>query len=77
MLLVCDSGSTKSDWCLVDKDNNRKIFTTCGMNPYNITMEAICQEIESVLMANIDPKDVDELRFYGAGCGPAIKKREF
>ena len=76
MLLVCDSGSTKSDWCLVDKDNNRKIFTTCGMNPYNITMEAICQEIESVLMANIDPKDVDELRFYGAGCGPAIKKRE-
>lgn len=76
MLLVCDSGSTKSDWCLVDKDNNRKIFSTCGMNPYNITMEAICQEIESVLLANVEPNDVDKLMFYGAGCGPAIKKRE-
>lgn len=76
MLLVCDSGSTKADWCLVDKENKRKFIATCGMNPYNIAQEAICQEIESVLISNINPKDVDVLKFYGAGCGAEVKKNE-
>jgi len=76
MLLVCDSGSTKADWCLVDENNNRKEFSTCGMNPYNITQEAICQEIESVLISNINPKDITNLKFYGAGCSADAKKKE-
>lgn len=76
MLLVCDSGSTKADWCLVDKENNRKFIATCGMNPYNISQEAICQEIESVLISSINPKDVYVLKFYGAGCSAEVKKNE-
>src|SRR5574344_192859 len=76
MLLVCDSGSTKADWCLVDKENKRKFIATCGMNPYNISQEAICQEIESVLISSINPEDVDLLKFYGAGCSAEVKKNE-
>ncbi|HHT02862.1 MAG TPA: N-acetylglucosamine kinase [Bacteroidales bacterium] len=76
MLLICDSGSTKADWCLVDKDNKRTFFATCGMNPYNISLEAISQEIESVLMSSINPKDVHQLKFYGAGCSAEVKKKE-
>ena len=76
MLLVCDSGSTKADWCLVDNKNNKQFFSTCGMNPYNISQEAISQEIESVLISNINPKDVKVLKFYGAGCSSEVKKNE-
>lgn len=75
MLLICDSGSTKADWCLVDKDNKRTFFATCGMNPYNISLEAISQEIESVLMSSINPKDVHQLKFYGAGCSAEVKEK--
>lgn len=76
MLLICDSGSTKADWCLVDKNNKRVFLTTCGMNPYNISSEAISQEIESNIVPAINTKDVSELRFYGAGCSADIKKNE-
>lgn len=76
MLLVCDSGSTKSDWCLVDEENNRKFITASGMNPYNATSLEICQEIESVLIPNINPKGVKVLKFYGAGCSSEVKKNE-
>jgi Predicted N-acetylglucosamine kinase len=72
-LLVCDSGSTKADWCMINKNEKRTYFTTCGMNPYNISHEAICEEIESVLCSAIDPKEVEDFVFYGTGCGSQAK----
>lgn len=72
-ILVCDSGSTKADWCMVNKNERRTYFATCGMNPYNITHEAICEEIESVLCSSIEPKEVEQLMFYGTGCGARVK----
>ena len=33
MILVVDSGSTKSDWVLLS-DTKQQIFSTMGLNPY-------------------------------------------
>lgn len=75
MLLIADSGSTKTDWCLVDKENRRKNFSSSGMNPYNTSEESMRQEIESVVCSNIDPNIVTQIVFYGAGCSSDDKKR--
>ena len=33
MILVADSGATKTDWCLIDEKGERKAFATIGLNP--------------------------------------------
>ena len=62
MILVADSGSTKTDWRV-----GQESFTTSGMNPYQMTME----QMEAVL-ADVKRQMPDvplrSIHFYGAGC---------
>ncbi|MDR0970994.1 MAG: hypothetical protein LBM25_01240 [Bacteroidales bacterium] len=76
MLLVCDSGSTKADWCFISSSRERIYVSSSGMNPYNTTSQAISQEVESTLLTKICANDVKELKFYGAGCSSEEKKKE-
>ncbi|MDR0789441.1 MAG: hypothetical protein LBO06_01455 [Bacteroidales bacterium] len=76
MILIADSGATKADWCLVNDKQNKKYFSSRGMNPYNITVENMKTEIETEVLPHIDAKRVDSLLFYGSGCGAESKKRE-
>ena len=67
MYLIADSGSTKTDWCLTDKNNqNQKIFHTIGYNPYFIDTEAIYYSLSENLIKDFDPDIVSEIYFYGA-----------
>lgn len=34
MILIADSGSTKTDWCMVEKGESVLRFQTRGMNPF-------------------------------------------
>ncbi len=74
MILVADSGSTKTDWCLVENRNKRTYYQTVGMNPYIITSSAIDQEIEIHLIPAFDLLKVEKVFFYGAGCSTDEKK---
>ncbi|MFY8022382.1 MAG: N-acetylglucosamine kinase [Bacteroidia bacterium] len=75
MYLIADSGSTKTDWCLTDKNNqNQKIFHTIGYNPYFIDTEAIYYSLSENLIKDFDPDIVSEIYFYGAGCSTPEKK---
>jgi N-acetylglucosamine kinase-like BadF-type ATPase len=75
MLLIADSGSTKTDWCLVQKDgSNKKIFHTIGFNPYFIDTEAIYYSLSENLLKDLDANSVSEVHFYGAGCSTPEKK---
>ena len=47
MLLIIESGSTKSDWVLLDNDQ-RTYFSTIGLNPYFHNEDAV----ESAINAN-------------------------
>jgi N-acetylglucosamine kinase-like BadF-type ATPase len=75
MILIADSGSTKTDWVLTNKDgSNQKQFHTIGYNPYFIDSEAIYYSISENLLKDLDSNLVTEIYFYGAGCSTSEKK---
>ncbi len=67
MILIADSGSTKTDWRLVGKDGETLSFETIGFNPYFITSASVLNELVSSKLTEIK-KDVTQVFFYGAGC---------
>ncbi len=76
MILLADSGSTKVDWCLVNKHKIEKEFQSIGMNPYNITHENLNKEIKAKILPNINANNVEQMFFYGSGCSTTQKKNE-
>ena len=73
MVLVADSGSTKTSWCLIEKNKDNIHFSTEGFNPYYVNSDYISNAILSNLPANVDRLKVSEVHFYGAGCSPDKK----
>ena len=72
MLIIADSGSTKTDWWLVDEDGKTVTATkTEGLNPFFLSED----EIASIIAARVVPvfPEVEKIFFYGAGCGLAVK----
>jgi len=70
MILIADSGSTKTEWCVSDKGNRIQRITTKGMNPYFQSEEEIGEEIRLSLLPKLQTTTFDALYFYGAGCLP-------
>jgi len=68
-LLLAESGSTKTDWCLI-RDNGRPIhFKTSGINPYLQTPEKISELLNGEMGWKKDKHTADSISFYGAGAG--------
>ena len=69
MILVADSGATKTDWCLIDEKGERRAFSTIGLNPtYLVDGSVLDGEIACLAE---DMRCADKVRkvfFYGAGC---------
>lgn len=68
MILVADSGSTKTEWWWYDINNEIKKAVTIGFNPYFITSEGIYEALVTTLLPKIDHKAVEKIFFYGSGC---------
>ena len=67
MILIAESGSTKTDWRLVLPTGEVKSYLTIGFNPYYVGKEEIIKELsDSTLSAFKD--QVSQVYFYGAGC---------
>lgn len=67
LLLVADSGSTKTDWCLTDGTSPR-FLTTDGLNPYHLSPDALRTTLRQVGLWSGGA--ATRVRFYGAGCTP-------
>ncbi len=76
MILIADGGSTKTDWALVEGKNIKTTFSTRGMNPYNVSLQTMKQEIETKILPNVCVKEVDEIFIYAAGCSAKVKQDE-
>ena len=74
MILIADSGSTKTDWRLVDEQKRISQFSTQGLNPYFMGAKAISKEIGDTLLPVMKERVVREVFFYGSGCGAEEKK---
>ncbi len=68
MFLIIDSGSTKSDWVLLDDENNQTLFTTMGFNPYFHNEKTIIDAILENEGLKKCANKVVTVYFYGAGC---------
>ena len=76
MILLADSGSTKTEWILVEGTGNTKVFRTIGLNPYYIEEIDIKHTITVNLLRNFERDSVEEVYFYGSGCGADDKKKQ-
>ena len=66
MILIADSGATKTEWGCVSRDGSTRIgFFSQGYNPNYITGSQIVADIRANLPAELDPYMVDEIYFYG------------
>ena len=70
MILLADSGSTKTDWCLVNNGQTILTIKTCGFNPFYQTEDEIAEDLRTALVPKLPLNTVDNVFFYGAGCTP-------
>lgn len=73
MIIIADGGSTKTNWCLLNKENKKVYFNTEGYNPYFIDSPGIIQSLRNNLPDNLDINSIEHVSFYGAGCSNAEK----
>ena len=70
MMLIADSGSTKTDWCVILDNTPIKRIGTKGLNPFFQSEEEIQQELTHSLLPQLPYGTIDSVYFYGAGCTP-------
>ncbi len=74
MILIADSGSTKTDWVLAKKASVVQSFKTVGFNPYFVKTEEVRGILQEAFAGRFGKEDVDAVYFYGAGCSSKQKQ---
>jgi glucosamine kinase len=69
MILIADSGSTKTNWCFISDKMERIYFQTEGYNPYFVSADYISNSLQKNFPESIKNEKIEEIFFYGAGCG--------
>ena len=74
MKLIAESGSTRTEWALVE-DNHlvQRVFTE-GLNPFFQTRREISRSVRLGLPESCFKKKLDQVYYYGAGCSSYEKK---
>ena len=67
MILIVDSGSTKSDWILLN-NSEKTHFSTIGLNPYFHDETAVFNAILETSELFEIREEINQVFFYGAGC---------
>ena len=67
MFIVADSGSTKTEWRIVESCDKIRTFHTGGINPYYQTSEDI-NKIVSIITKSIEPNKINHVFYYGERC---------
>ena len=70
MMLIADSGSTKTDWCVILDNTPIKRLGTKGINPFFQSEEEIQQKLTASLLPQLPEGKFNAVYFYGAGCTP-------
>lgn len=76
MILIVDSGSTKTDWIAVDAKGKTLFSTqTLGLNPQVLSSAILKERIINNFDLYQNRAEVTQLFFYGAGCGVESPQR--
>ena len=74
MVIIAESGSTKTDWCIYNPSKGSIVYKkTAGINPYfsNEVEVLACLKTE---FDEIDINEINEVYFYGPGCSMTAQK---
>lgn len=74
MILLADSGSTKTDWQLVMGKEVIKPLKSEGLNPYFINTDKAAAILQRTFADLPERDEVEAVYFYGAGCSSASKQ---
>ena len=74
MILIADSGSTKTTWAHVCGDGSWECVETAGLNPVHMNMEQMASAIEALATRC---SGVRHVYFYGAGCVKPFAEKVF
>lgn len=74
MILIADSGSTKTDWRVIDDSNKVHQAKTSGFNPNYQSPEVLYREIQEILVPQLHA-GVGSVFFYGSGCAAPKNKK--
>ena len=70
MILIADGGSTKADWIAINDEKKEEFrVRTLGLNPAVVPEEELHNRIINMFQLMSVKDDVEEIHFYGAGCG--------
>ncbi|TDL99447.1 MAG: ATPase [Flavobacteriaceae bacterium] len=76
MILIADSGSTKTDWVLLDTDKTEVLRTsTIGFNPYFCDSKLVEKEILDNQELYHYKDKISRVFFYGAGCSSKLSNQ--
>lgn len=74
MILIADSGSTKTDWRILDENEVVAETQTVGFNPYYQDADSIANELKislfplvNSLTPTLSAKNIDKTFYYGTG----------
>ncbi len=71
MILVADSGSTNTDWVILDQSKIISSFKTKGFNPYFTSSKEVFTEIKANTPKGVNVENIVNIYFYGSGCSSA------
>ncbi len=75
MILLADSGSTKTDWVLLENGVEIESFRTQGLNPYFVHTNEVISILNKQLLLKDNISAVKNIYFYGAGCSSDEKTK--
>ncbi|MDG1260682.1 MAG: hypothetical protein P8O05_02910 [Flavobacteriales bacterium] len=77
MILIADSGSTKTDWRVIDRDGTIHQFQTIGLHPFFVSDELILQSLQMAILPAFPAALIREVYFYGSGLSSQKEKQRF
>jgi len=72
MIIIADSGSTKTQWSLV-YNNKVETTTTIGLNPYHVNPGTITRVVADNI-SSCAGEHIDAVYFYGSGVTPEMQQ---
>jgi glucosamine kinase len=69
MILIADSGGSKTDWRLLKNDGTVAQASSPGFNPYYQPIDDLTRNLKDILLPKVNAlnEQVDKIFFYGAG----------
>jgi N-acetylglucosamine kinase-like BadF-type ATPase len=66
-LLIADSGATKCEWCCINNEKKKIVFTQ-GISPYFLDGVQVQSILLNELIPSLKQREISAVHYYGTGC---------